>query len=33
MLALVGTKVSKVVLQETFNQPSNVLGKPSKAEN
>ena len=32
-LAPIGIKVNKVVLQETFDEPSNAVGKPSKVEN
>ena len=32
-LAPIGTIVNKLVLWETFNEPSNVVGKPSKVEN
>ena len=33
VLTPIGTKVSKFVLQETFDQPSNVVDEPSKVEN
>ena len=33
VLRLIVTKVSKIVLLEIFNEPSNVEDKPLKAEN
>ena len=33
VLTPIGTKVSKLVLQETFDEPSNVVDKPLKVEN
>ena len=33
VLTPTGTKVSKFVLQETFDEPLNVVDEPSKVEN
>ena len=32
VLTPIGTKINKFVLQETFDEPSNVVDKPSKVE-